>query len=512
MCMGATWLTPLSHTDPVCNYVTESSSGHSTIVGVAADGYGIYGKFETADQRPCDLDVCHGHVGAVPATTTYGVSAGTYYHYHVSDADTYPYTWILGCYGDPTTPVTLATCESLYDGCGSGGDTANIITDLYPSGKEVKLWCPCFDVDVPEGCELTTEPTSTPTLAPTLAPTPSPSPTTYHIPITCLKLQKLFGGSLEQASCHSTALQIGVGGSSGSCTRVYTYPILFVPLSSSLDSTTTLTLSFSATDVSKASLIDVDLVGLGAPRSSPTVTEDDWFLGPTSDIPSTHTLITSDLIDGSELADGDVITAASPSLLTYLQAQYDASDKSSLSYAALRLGGNGDPVCNTACDGSCSIKRLFLDTTSIKIAANLSSQVVDGDGFTKPIHQSTRVAAACNVDGSISLSYTPDSLGNVIPDFSMVGYRNGEEPIPFIPTIATIEADPDEVDATVRARAKRAYLISELNRYSLAFISGSKRLVPLCSNKLAECLPLFTPTYMFWARGVCVCSDFFPSH
>ena len=153
---------PSSHTDPVCNYETDAGTGHSTILGVSGDGYGIYGKFETLDQRPCDLDVCHGHVGAVPATTTYGVAAGTYYHYHVSDADTYPYTWTMGCYGDPATPVTLATCESLYDGCGIGGDTATIITDLYPSGKDVKLWCPCFEVVPPEGCSATDTPTPDP--------------------------------------------------------------------------------------------------------------------------------------------------------------------------------------------------------------------------------------------------------------------------------------------------------------------------------------------------------------
>ncbi|GMI28435.1 hypothetical protein TrCOL_g7062 [Triparma columacea] len=141
------------HTDPVCNYSADSATGHSTIVGVSLDGYGIYGKFETSNQRPCDLDVCHGHVGVVPASTEFvDIASSSVYHYHVSDASKYPYTWTLGCYGDPDTPVDLATCNSLYDGCGTSGDTETIFTAEYPGGLDVKLWCPCFDVEVPEGC------------------------------------------------------------------------------------------------------------------------------------------------------------------------------------------------------------------------------------------------------------------------------------------------------------------------------------------------------------------------
>ncbi|GMH62172.1 hypothetical protein TL16_g03422 [Triparma laevis f. inornata] len=141
------------HTDPVCNYDTDSATGHSTLLGVSLDGYGIYGKFETADQRPCNLDVCHGHVGSVPASSTYGVTSSSVYHYHVSDYDSYPFTWTLGCYGNPTTPVDLATCESLYDDCGSSGSTATIYTDKHPEGMGVRLWCPCFETPVFEGCD-----------------------------------------------------------------------------------------------------------------------------------------------------------------------------------------------------------------------------------------------------------------------------------------------------------------------------------------------------------------------
>ena len=140
------------HTDPVCNYETDSSTGHSTLLGVSMDGYGIYGKFETLNQRPCDLDACHGHVGSVPSSSTYSVTSSSVYHYHVSDYAGYPFTWTLGCYGNPTTATTLATCESLYDDCGSSGTTETIYTDTHPTGLDVKLWCPCFEVPVFEGC------------------------------------------------------------------------------------------------------------------------------------------------------------------------------------------------------------------------------------------------------------------------------------------------------------------------------------------------------------------------
>lgn len=59
----------------------------------------------------------------------------------------------MGCYGDPDTPIDLATCNSLYDGCGTSGTASTIYTDTYPEGLTVKLWCPCFDVIAPEGCD-----------------------------------------------------------------------------------------------------------------------------------------------------------------------------------------------------------------------------------------------------------------------------------------------------------------------------------------------------------------------
>jgi len=46
-----------------------------------------------------------------------------------------------------------------------------------------------------------------------------------------------------------------------------------------------------------------------------------------------------------------------------------------------------------------------------------------------------------NKDGS--LTYIPDEKGNVIPDFSRVGYYNGDKEIPNIAIVKTIVPSPN---------------------------------------------------------------------
>jgi hypothetical protein len=43
-----------------------------------------------------------------------------------------------------------------------------------------------------------------------------------------------------------------------------------------------------------------------------------------------------------------------------------------------------------------------------------------------------------SIDASGHLAYTPDEKGNVLPDFSYVGYHHGEKPIPNVPVAKTI--------------------------------------------------------------------------
>ncbi|RYZ23225.1 MAG: hypothetical protein EOO10_21160, partial [Chitinophagaceae bacterium] len=41
-----------------------------------------------------------------------------------------------------------------------------------------------------------------------------------------------------------------------------------------------------------------------------------------------------------------------------------------------------------------------------------------------------------------SLKYTPDEKGNIIPDFSRVGYYHGDKEIPTITVVKTVQASP----------------------------------------------------------------------
>ena len=57
------------------------------------------------------------------------------------------------------------------------------------------------------------------------------------------------------------------------------------------------------------------------------------------------------------------------------------------------------------------------------------------------------------------LTYTPDEQGNIIPDFSHVGYMYGDEPIPFVEKV--VEVSPVEGDdgATIQAAIKSLYTV-----------------------------------------------------
>src|ERR1700749_4742674 len=62
-----------------------------------------------------------------------------------------------------------------------------------------------------------------------------------------------------------------------------------------------------------------------------------------------------------------------------------------------------------------------------------------------------------------SLSYTPDSLGNIIPDFSRVGYYRGDEAIPDVAVVKTIsptgENDGELIQTAIDELSKK-----ELNK------------------------------------------------
>jgi len=82
------------HRMPDC-LVTEQPGKHSAAIGVAFDGFLIYGKLGSNGKAPSDLDACNGHTGPTPE-----FPAGAY-HYHATTK--FPY--LLGCYsGTPSLP------------------------------------------------------------------------------------------------------------------------------------------------------------------------------------------------------------------------------------------------------------------------------------------------------------------------------------------------------------------------------------------------------------------------
>lgn len=94
------------HPDPSSTYhyhslskcMSDPGTGHSHLLGYAADGFGIYGlRGENgATLTDAELDACHGHTHAIEWN---GKTVVTY-HYHFTNE--YPYS--LGCYkGTPAT-------------------------------------------------------------------------------------------------------------------------------------------------------------------------------------------------------------------------------------------------------------------------------------------------------------------------------------------------------------------------------------------------------------------------
>eukprot|EP00937_MAST-01D_sp_MAST-1D-sp2_P006750 g6750.t1 len=118
-----------------CLYTADPATGHSTRIGTALDGHGIYGKHIAGGALPTDLDACGGRVGVTPDS-----GGAEVYYYPVTDHA--PFT--VGCFGNKASyPVSVAQCKALYNSCASAPTT---ITTAHGSGQYI-LDCPCFDTD-----------------------------------------------------------------------------------------------------------------------------------------------------------------------------------------------------------------------------------------------------------------------------------------------------------------------------------------------------------------------------
>jgi len=133
------------------NYdATSASKGHSPLVAISKDGYGIYGLYETTNTEPTDLDACNGHWGTVNTDEPYtdaasGISgfvgsSGTAYVYHYHTSSKFPYT--IGCYkADATTGLTgttyptvgYATCTTLVNGNYNNAAFCNTYIPIHKS-------------------------------------------------------------------------------------------------------------------------------------------------------------------------------------------------------------------------------------------------------------------------------------------------------------------------------------------------------------------------------------------
>ena len=134
------------HMDLKCNYDEIIDGIHSPLIGLALDGYGIYGKYEEQSANSISsepaLDACGGHYGFVNGDfyENTGSAQHCVYHYHTQDDA--PYT--LGCYG----PVnSLEECKALFpETCGTGYENITYVdpeTQIATS-TEYDLFCPCY--------------------------------------------------------------------------------------------------------------------------------------------------------------------------------------------------------------------------------------------------------------------------------------------------------------------------------------------------------------------------------
>ena len=261
--------------------------------------------------------------------------------------------------------------------------------------------------------------------------------TTHNLPSEAGYVSFLYGTGFSFGGPSSTGqITLGVGGSAGSCTRQYAVPVYFVPVTSSLASAEAVTFTLDVIDDSSQRSNAVDLYGLGL-RELPVVNESDWYTGATGEDPDATLLKAGFALDG--------VTGPFPSadVGAYLSSLYDewaALGTTAVYYAAFRINFPDDFGCTEACDGGCSIRRIYSDATNSTFKATFGGDKVGADGFVTEDHQSTLLTASCGDGDVVALDYNADEAGNVIPDFSTVGYHYGAD-LP-LDTAATFTVNP----------------------------------------------------------------------
>ena len=87
-----------------------STSGHSSLVGYAFDGYGIYGYYgeDGAEVTNEDLDQCHGHTHVIE----WDGQMVEMYHYHA----THEFPYVVGCFHGEPAVRALSSGEGMNGG------------------------------------------------------------------------------------------------------------------------------------------------------------------------------------------------------------------------------------------------------------------------------------------------------------------------------------------------------------------------------------------------------------
>jgi hypothetical protein len=114
-CQGHPDATNSYHYHTLTSCLGDPGTGHSNLLGLAIDGFGIYGNRGEAGETltNADLDECHGHTHAIE----WNGQSNSMYHYHA----THEYPYSLGCFRG--TPITTSTSDGMTGGSsGSGGN------------------------------------------------------------------------------------------------------------------------------------------------------------------------------------------------------------------------------------------------------------------------------------------------------------------------------------------------------------------------------------------------------
>ena len=252
---------------------------------------------------------------------------------------------------------------------------------------------------------------------------PYETPATNSLPINLgsISYQHGFGFS---SSLSPSSFMVGVGGSATSCSRSHSMPLMFVPVSSALSTTTKVELSVQVSNNDKmVSYTNVDLYGLGL-RSTRSILDADFYAGESGSDPR-GTLPQASFVTASTPL-GSPTTLDVTTYVNSLYSEWNSRDETQIWFGVFRLNFSTDLGCLSACDGSCSIKRVIFSSSLLDILLTIPPTLNPSpSNFISQSHQSSLFAATCQGDGRLQLDFVPDVLGGVMIDYSTVGYAQG---------------------------------------------------------------------------------------